>query len=75
MKNTTAFVMKMSSNDKEQDCEPLKGSNGLYEYRCVSYTALLKQHLLTYNYGTQVNKNGRGALGAQSSLRVQTLLG
>jgi len=31
--NTTAFLMPMSSNDEEQDCTALAGSNSYYEFR------------------------------------------
>lgn len=35
VKNTTAFLMTMSSSDEEQDCAGIQGSNSMFEFRLV----------------------------------------
>jgi hypothetical protein len=37
IKNTTAFLMQMSSSDEEQDCSAVYGSNSCFEFRCFMF--------------------------------------
>jgi hypothetical protein len=36
--NTKAYLMHMTSNDEEQDCSGVKGSNSMFEFRFAHHT-------------------------------------